>query len=288
LKYTFVTDFLWRRIEGIKQINNLKINKMKKKLFTAIAMLVSITCLNAQQTDEKWSLLEQGIVSAMKMRMQINSDVRSGVEEICTFWGIDEECYLSSYAGAVVKLVQEHNIRTDDFSAALKFYYEVQDVNSIYHNELMFHFISLLIENCGLKPDILLVEVIGSSPSESVRMLNQRVLITIGTSSKYYVIDSDSYICVISRSYARELQEMGYIKETDFRNNTYLTLADGSSTQARQILINGIKLGDYTLNNVLFEVVEDSNITFLLGSNVLNAFKSATINNSTSTLELVK
>ncbi|MDR1554389.1 MAG: retroviral-like aspartic protease family protein [Prevotellaceae bacterium] len=64
--------------------------------------------------------------------------------------------------------------------------------------------------------------------------------------------------------------------------------AHGKTVMHKRVILNNVKIGDFTLNNVIFAIANDDSAGFLLGKDILNAFQSCIINNATNTLELIR
>jgi hypothetical protein len=114
-----------------------------------------------------------------------------------------------------------------------------------------------------------------------------KIKITIGKSSKYYLLDSGATYCMVSMSYLEELYENGLVDEDSVLEPVRSELADGSVVTVNRVLLHNLVVGPYTLDNVVVGVVEND-IGFLCGKNVLNAFRSWKIHNNPPELELTK
>jgi predicted aspartyl protease len=115
-----------------------------------------------------------------------------------------------------------------------------------------------------------------------------KVKVTLGSSSsKYYVMDSGAAMSLISKSYAKELEKMNVITKKSYVGEEIFGTASGERVSCKIVIINNVQIGDFSLDNVKFAVMNED-IVFLLGKNVLNAFQSWHINNNNATLELVK
>lgn len=112
-----------------------------------------------------------------------------------------------------------------------------------------------------------------------------KVLVNIGGVKKYFILDSGASNISISKKTERELINKNIIKKKDYLEPALYRLADGSIIKCRRLVLSSIKIGDYTIKNIIASVGV-SNAPLLLGQSFLNKFKKWSINNSTNELIL--
>jgi hypothetical protein len=204
---------------------------------------------------------------------------------------LDADCCAEVMLDAFLKVATEHKL-TQSMSTLEKFYEDVWDPNSIYYNEFQSHFLSFLEKKCNFETSLLKPKIVNGPSRDNVSILKigsiHKIKVTIGNISKYFILYSGASYCMVSFKYAAELVENGYLDaESDYLGDMDLLLADGRTVPSALYKMNGVKVGEFTLDNIVFALIEeDTNLLF--GMNILNAFKSATINSNASILELVK
>lgn len=104
---------------------------------------------------------------------------------------------------------------------------------------------------------------------------------------KQLILDSGASDVIISSDTEHELIEKKLISEKDFLTSSLYRLADGRIVQARRLIIPSIKIGSFTVENVICSVNPSSDIQ-LLGKSILNRFSKWTIDNNANTLMLEK
>lgn len=75
------------------------------------------------------------------------------------------------------------------------------------------------------------------------------------------------------------------VKSDRLSDKKYI-MADGSTVDARRVLIKRLRIGDYVVENIAFSISDDVNSPLLLGQNVLSEFKEVKIDYKRSTLTL--
>jgi len=169
---------------------------------------------------------------------------------------------------------------------------DLKDENSVVFNEL--------IVNCVNKPGVIKNkenntnenDVLGSNNFEYLPIINlneiNKVKISFGSISKYFIIDSGASNITISSSFERELLLEGVIKKENYLDDEDFSTADGSIITCKVILLNNINIGGFLVNNVKIAVVKNDKSDLLLGKSLLNKFKKWSIDNQKSLLYLEK
>ena len=108
-----------------------------------------------------------------------------------------------------------------------------------------------------------------------------------GKLKKKFILDSGASEISISSGLERELINQGIIKKENYIQSGLYQLADGSIVSARRFIIPSLKVGDFTVYNVIGSV-GTQNSPLLLGKNFLDKFKGWSIDNNTNILNLKK
>jgi predicted aspartyl protease len=263
---------------------------MKKIKFFIVCLSAIISCSSSicnAQTREEWEEAKQMFIVTVKS-MLFGEDVVDALEEN----GIDASCFCEKYPVIIwdfcIKKLQitDYNL---DMEKLYSMTVDLVDHNSVLHNELMAEASASLMK-C-LK-NVAKITVSGSAAKDTVPLIKinnmHLIKLTLGASSKAYLMDSGASISLISEEYAEELYDAGVITPSLYQGIRQMSMADGSTVDVDIYMLNGVKIGSYTLNNVEFGVI-DGDIDFLLGANVLGAFTSfKIINSDNSIMELVK
>ncbi len=113
-----------------------------------------------------------------------------------------------------------------------------------------------------------------------------KVKISIAGVSKYYLFDTGASDLIIDRETERELLLNGVLKRENYLNKTEYTLANNQTVQGQEVKVDNIKIGDYTLNNVVITIIDESSL--LCGISFLHKFKKWEIDKKNNVLILYK
>jgi predicted aspartyl protease len=83
------------------------------------------------------------------------------------------------------------------------------------------------------------------------------------------------------------LKKQGVLNDQNFQGIHNYELANGSIEKCRKYLINDVKIGNYTVNNVEVSVSENGK-KILIGRSLLNKFGTFTLDNHANKLYLSK
>lgn len=165
---------------------------------------------------------------------------------------------------------------------------ELEDENSILFNEVLMSCLNepgIFEENSNSEND-----VTGYYNNIFVPVINIggifKVKISVGNLSKYFTIDSGASDMMVSTDFERDLILEGLVNRDDYLSDYNYTLADGSIIKCRRILLNSIQIGEFIVNNVIVAVIDNSDISLLLGKSFLDKFNNWSIDNKKSTLYL--
>jgi predicted aspartyl protease len=204
---------------------------------------------------------------------------------------ITGDCFCSANTEAVIKVMLKLDVDNMTLEEQYKAIQDMMDVNSVIHNEYIHNLSTLLETMCtGFLPAS---SISVNGPQKGTVALTKygvmyRIKITMGNSSKYFTMDTGAENSFISKSYARELEDMDMIQPNDYIEPAEYRDAHGNTVLHKRVMLNSVKIGDFTLNNVIFAISNSNSGDFLLGKDILNAFQSWNINNSNSTLELIR
>ena len=119
-------------------------------------------------------------------------------------------------------------------------------------------------------------DIIGKDFSSKVFLLdylNQGYKIKISIAGKvhYYVFDTGASDLIIDRDFERELLLSGILTKENYLGTEDYTLANGQKVKVQLVRLNNVKIGDYTVNNVITGI-SDGNI-LLCGKGFLEKFR---------------
>ena len=134
-------------------------------------------------------------------------------------------------------------------------------------------------------------DIIGSKESSSIELVDYfnsiyKIKIEIGGIIQYFTFDTGATDLVINTDLAIELFKKGIIKEEDFLGEEIYTLADNSVVIADMVKLDGLTIGDYTVNNVIIAVIEDGSL--LCGIGLLSKFRDWELNQDPIRLTLYR
>jgi hypothetical protein len=262
-------------------------------------VILSVETNGQQPSEEEWleyyELFKQVCVFGMTGGESQDEDdagfeVSEDMASILAKDGITPDCACAVYAKYTIAEARKELRGTITEEDILKFFISYIEKITDRNSELYTKMLADIYKLCQDKPVDIEVQVAGPS-SEQIKVIQLlekcKVKLTIGKSVKYYLLDSGADDCVISADYALELLNDGLFTEDDIIDPQYYSLGDGSVILCERIVLNGVKIGNYVLNNVVFCVIDDD-VDFICGKNVLDAFNSWKIYNDRSILELTK
>lgn len=100
-----------------------------------------------------------------------------------------------------------------------------------------------------------------------------------------FILDSGASESIISEGLLYRLQELS-IDNISYLEKGYYILADGSEVYCERIRVKTMKIGDHTVNNVVFGIMPTETDN-LLGKNVLDKYKRWSVNKRRNELTLV-
>lgn len=180
----------------------------------------------------------------------------------------------------------QEEINSRELNISLK---EIKDENSVLFNEI--------ILNCLNRPGVIknnksensINDVRSYLKHEDIPVIivlsSYKVKLVFNNISKCFIIDSGASDTAISSDFERELILEGIIKKENYISDETYTIADGSEIKCRRVKLNNVRIGNFSINNVIVSIT-NSKSDLLLGKSFLNKFKKWSINNQNSKLYL--
>ena len=168
---------------------------------------------------------------------------------------------------------------------------ELSDENGKVYNEILITCMNDALAQSGLgsnkKPSVIL----GDASSSKISLIDYfgkgyKIKISIDGLVKYFLFDTGASDILIDKDTERELLLNGSLKRENYINKTQYVLANNQIVNAQVVLINNIKIGDYTVNNVKVAILDDGNL--LCGKSFLDKFTKWEIDKVNKQLILYK
>lgn len=168
---------------------------------------------------------------------------------------------------------------------------EFQDENSVSYNEILQKCVNVGSINKIKEDEFNTNDIQSKKTFDFVPIVNSgslnKVKISFGKISKYFIIDSGASDTSISLEFERELILEGMINKSNYLDDGYYTIANGDQIKCRRVLLNQVLLGDFTINNVILSI-RNTGSDLLMGKSILNKFEQWSIDNKNSLLNLKK
>ncbi len=113
-----------------------------------------------------------------------------------------------------------------------------------------------------------------------------KIKIIIAGKPKYYLFDTGASDLFIDRETERELLLDGIIQREDYLEMKTYILADNTPVEAQLVRIDGVVIGDYTVDNVVVAIMDRGSL--LCGKSLLDKFKKWEFDGESKTLILYK
>jgi clan AA aspartic protease (TIGR02281 family) len=156
-------------------------------------------------------------------------------------------------------------------------YGEIQsldDESQVLFNELIMPCAALALE--GNEEMTRATEVFGANKFDEVPIVDLRmgynVKIGFGDVDRYFMIDSGASDVIINSKLEKVLLEAKEITAENYRGFSEYILADGSTIQCQMLMIDSLKIGNFTVHNVEAAIIPDGSL--LLGQSLLKKFTS--------------
>lgn len=109
--------------------------------------------------------------------------------------------------------------------------------------------------------------------------------VSFGNTNQTFILDSGAAETSITSTLERKLIADGLITKNDYLPDGLYKIADGSIISQRRAIIKQLKVGEFTVKNVVVSIGDD-NSPFLLGRSFLDKFKEWSIDNQRKVLKL--
>lgn len=111
------------------------------------------------------------------------------------------------------------------------------------------------------------------------------IKIKMGNMVQFWLFDTGASDMLIGNEMERQLKEEGYIKESDYLGTGEYTLANGTADTCRKYRVNNVRIGDFTINNIVV-AVSDKSKRIIAGRTLLNKFSNWILDNKNNILIL--
>lgn len=134
-------------------------------------------------------------------------------------------------------------------------------------------------------------DIHGDATSSQVTLLQyansgHKVKLSICGIDKYFLFDTGATDMIINTEIEKQLIKNGYLSEVNYLGETEYELADGSIAKGKIVVLNNVKIGDYTVDNVIVGVIDGGSL--LCGHSLLNKFRKWEVTNGGQMLLLYK
>lgn len=170
---------------------------------------------------------------------------------------------------------------------------ELYDENSFLYNEVVYKCGSPFLKPTDIPKDWKAADSteikgrhIDSVPVISVMGMT-KIKITMGKSTKIWMLDSGASDMVISEGYFKDLVKAGVMHEKNFVGSGKFQIADGKIITCKRYKADSVQIGSFVVKDVLITVSRGSK-TFLVGKSLLNKFSQWTLDNENNLLILKK
>lgn len=168
---------------------------------------------------------------------------------------------------------------------------DFDDINSPLYNEKILPCLKNLEINTSFNEKYE-SEVLSDNNIESILLINSgvsfRVPLKIGEFHKYFTLDSGASDSFISTKFERILKTKGLIKNIHYLPSIIYEMANGNNVLCKRVLLSNVGIGNFTVNNVVFAIMPEDDVGFLLGKSFLDNFSYWSIVTEQSKLVLVK
>lgn len=134
-------------------------------------------------------------------------------------------------------------------------------------------------------------DIIGKKKNSAVPLIdyiNQgyKIKVSIDGITRYFLFDTGASDLIINKTFEQELLKKGALDESRYLGqSTYLT-ANSEELVANMVILDNIIVGDYTLNNTVIAIIEDSALLF--GKGILDKFSKWEIDTNKKELILYR
>ncbi|MBM77996.1 MAG: hypothetical protein CL846_05900 [Crocinitomicaceae bacterium] len=120
-------------------------------------------------------------------------------------------------------------------------------------------------------------DIVGNSYSSAIELVDYlgqgyKMKIEIDGVVKYFLFDTGASDLVINRNIERDLLINGSINKNSYVGKDFYLLANNEKVEADIVLVNNLKIGNYTLNNVYIAIIDDGGM--LCGKGLFDKFRT--------------
>lgn len=169
---------------------------------------------------------------------------------------------------------------------------QIEDENSETFNEIAVPCVTeVLAAKKENKNEYVLSDIIGENEVSQVELIDYlgqgyKIKLTIGGISKYFLFDTGASDLIINGDLERELLIEGIINKESYTGTQTYLMANNTEAEAQLAVINGINIGDYTVNNVKIGILKEGSL--LCGKGFLDKFKKWELDKENKILTLYK
>jgi len=155
----------------------------------------------------------------------------------------------------------------------------VSDVNSPIYNEIVLPCVTNILFKKTLPGERNVYsanDIQGTTAYSSVPFVKRpagtlSVKIGIGGTSNYFLFDTGASELIINSDIERDLLIDGFLKREDYLGMKTFVLANNQEIDAQLVKLKSVKIGEYTVSNVVAAVIKDG--ALLCGTGFLEKFK---------------
>ena len=154
---------------------------------------------------------------------------------------------------------------------------KMEDEDGTVYNEVLLACLEPILGAGGLSVNVYNPsDIRGVGASTQVELLNyasvgRKIKLSFDGIEKYFLFDTGASEVIISTELERQLLLKGAITEEQYLGVTSFQLADGTMVEARVLSLNNVRIGNYTVDNLVVAVMDQGGM--LCGMGLLNKFK---------------
>lgn len=170
---------------------------------------------------------------------------------------------------------------------------EIEDLNSVAFNEII---ISCLpdefvdYDKDFVKNQYIPNDIIGSPKTSTIELKNisgsYKIKLSIEGETRYFLFDTGASDLIIDDKIENELIESGIIKPSSYIGEIKYEMANNETTTAKLVRLDNIKIGDYTINNVVVGIIKNGSL--LCGTGLLDKFQKWDFDSKNATLTIYR
>jgi len=191
------------------------------------------------------------------------------------------------FCSCAIDVMEKRKITLEKFE-------DLSDPTSFLYNEIAYKCGSPYLQPSDYARDWKLSDTINIKSNviyDSVPVISimgmHKIKISIGNETRIWMIDSGASDLIVSDEFIKMLKQKKMITELNFMGEGYASLANNSRIQCKRYKIDNVKIGQFTIDNVILSSSTGVK-EFLVGKSLLNKFSSWTIDNKNNLLILVR